>query len=149
MTVPIYFLVCGLGSVRGFSFLFGKNKIKADIMEKIYTIKSNALFSKMYRAKNSPQPTVVLYYRKNPSLKKAQIGITTGKKLGGAVERNRARRIIREAYRALVLEGTGINDEPYNFVFVARHRCFLKETRMQDVLCDMRRAFHETGILKK
>ena len=116
-------------------------------MEKIFTIKSNSTFSRMYRSKSSAQSTVVVYLRRNNNLKKAEIGITASKKLGGAVERNRARRIIREAYRALIREGLNINSLPYYYVFVARRKCFLKKTRMQDVYCDLRRAFKELGIL--
>ncbi len=104
----------------------------------------------MYRkGKSSPQSTVVVYSWKYKGLTKANIGITASKKLGGAVERNRARRIIREAYRTLIREGSGINEKPYYFVFVARKRCFLKETKMQDVLRDMRRAFNELEISGK
>ncbi len=116
-------------------------------MEKIYTIKSNHTFTRMYRAKNSPQPTLVLYYKRNPRLKGAVIGITAGKKLGGAVQRNRVRRLIREAYRTLVREGTGINSEPCYYVFVARSRSFNKKIKMQDIYSDMKKAFIEAGIL--
>lgn len=116
-------------------------------MEKIYTIKNNATFTRMYRAKSSPQSTVVLYLRRNPKLERAEIGITASKKLGGAVERNRVRRLIKEAYRTLVREGAGVNGMPYYYVFVARSKCFSKKIRMQDVYVDMKRAFCELGIL--
>lgn len=116
-------------------------------MEKIFTIKNNATFTRMYRAKSSPQSTVVVYFKRNPNLKKAHIGITTSKKLGGAVQRNRARRLIREAYRTLVLEETGINNTPYYYVFVARSKCFSKKNHMQNVYNDMKRAFCEIGII--
>lgn len=116
-------------------------------MEKIFTIKNNALFTKMYRAKSSAQGTVVVYLRRNPKLSKAQIGITASKKFGGAVQRNRVRRVIKEAYRTLVLEGSGINDTPYYYVFVARSKCFSKNIRMQNVYADMKRAFCELGVL--
>ena len=116
-------------------------------MEKIFTIKNNALFTKMYRAKSSAQGTVVVYLRRNPGLKKAQIGITASKKFGGAVQRNRVRRIIKEAYRTLILDGSGINDTPYYYVFVARSKCFSKKVRMQNVYNDMKRAFCDLGIL--
>lgn len=69
--------------------------------------------------------------------------------MGGAVSRNRARRIISEAYRTLVKEGSDINNMPYYFVFVARKKCFMKNTRMQDVLRDMRTAFVELGITEE
>lgn len=41
---------------------------------------------------------VVVYYRRN-GLPLNRIGITTSKKIGNAVKRNRARRVIRAAYR--------------------------------------------------
>ncbi len=40
----------------------------------------------------------VIYFRKN-SLPFNRFGITAGKKVGNAVKRNRAKRIIRQAYR--------------------------------------------------
>lgn len=39
-----------------------------------------------------------VYYRRN-GRKENRIGITTGKKIGNAVARSRARRVIRQAYR--------------------------------------------------
>ena len=119
-------------------------------MEKIFTIKNNAIFTRMYsKGKSSPQPSVVVYCRKNTNLERVHIGITTSKKMGGAVERNRARRIIREAYRTLIMENSEINKQPYNIVFVARKKCFVKTTRMQNVLCDIKRAFAELGITEE
>lgn len=115
-------------------------------MEKIFTIKNNAIFTRMYRAKSSAQSTVVVYFKQNRSLKKAHIGITASKKLGGAVQRNRVRRLIREAYRQLILDGTGINDTQYYYVFVARSKCFNKRIRMQEVYKDMKRAFCDIGV---
>ena len=116
-------------------------------MEKIFTIKNNRTFTRMYRAQSSAQGTIVVYYKKSPKLNKAQIGITASKKLGSAVKRNRARRLIREAYRTLVLEGSGINDMPYYFVFVARSRCFSDRARMQDVYRDLKTAFSTIGLI--
>ena len=116
-------------------------------MEKIFTIKSNIVFSRLYsKGKSSAQPTVVVYCRRNPSLNKACVGITASKKMGGAVERNRARRLIREAYRRIMLEGSSINDNPYYFVIVARGKCFNPKTRMQDVYADIKRAMNDLGI---
>lgn len=43
-------------------------------------------------------PMCTVYYRKNGG-KSNRLGISTGKKIGCAVVRNRARRIIRQAYR--------------------------------------------------
>lgn len=80
------------------------------------TLKRNHEFRTLYyRGKSQVHPLLVTYARKN-RLGYNRIGITTTKKIGKATERNRARRIIREAYRMLE------PDLPvgWDFVFVAR-----------------------------
>ncbi len=47
-----------------------------------------------------------------------RIGITVSKKVGNAVQRNRARRLIRQA----IYEGYGKLEDGYDYVFVARVR---------------------------
>jgi ribonuclease P protein component len=57
-----------------------------------------------------------------------RIGITTSKKIGKAHDRNRARRIIREAYRLLLPRFS--QDKGLDIVFVARTRttnCTMQE----------------------
>ena len=61
---------------------------------------------------------LVLYARPNRT-DKNRVGITTGKKLGHAVVRNRARRRLREVYRL-----NEVKFKPgYDIVVVARSRC--------------------------
>ena len=50
-----------------------------------------------------------------------RIGITTSKKIGNAVERNKSRRLIRAAFRNVYKE-YGEYLDGYDFVFVARGR---------------------------
>lgn len=87
-------------------------------MEKIVSICKNNDFRRAYsKGKNYVGPLVVTYVRKN-RLGITRVGITTSKKIGNAVLRNRSRRIIREAYRQLSSRvKTG-----YDLVFVARGR---------------------------
>lgn len=70
-----------------------------------------------YRGRSQVSPFLVTYVRKN-KLGYCRVGITTGKKVGKAVQRNRCRRLIREAYRLLSpsIEGS------WDIVFVARTR---------------------------
>ncbi len=67
----------------------------------LYTevIKSMKLFTKLYKkGKYVTSPDIVMYYIPN-KLPYNRVGITAGKKIGNAVCRNRAKRIIRAAYR--------------------------------------------------
>lgn len=102
-------------------------------MPQIETLKLNKDFKRLYgRGKSFVHPVLVTYIMKNRT-GYCRIGITTGKKVGNAVHRNRARRIILAAYRELApFIGGG-----YDIVFVARSRTpFVKSTDI-------------TGILKK
>ena len=49
-----------------------------------------------------------------------RIGIVTGKKVGNAVKRNRARRVIREAFRLVEPHLREKTQKRYDFIFVAR-----------------------------
>ncbi len=62
-------------------------------------LKQNHIFRRLYaKGENAVGPFVVVYARRNGSSLN-RLGITTGVKLGRAVDRNRARRRIRESYR--------------------------------------------------
>lgn len=62
-------------------------------------IKSNKDFMKVYKkGRFSANSLITVYFLPNRSPYN-RIGITTSKKIGNAVQRNRARRIIRAAYR--------------------------------------------------
>lgn len=88
------------------------------------TIVRNNEFRRLYgRAKTMVHPLFVTYYIKN-RYKNNRIGITATKKIGNAVARNRARRILKESYRLLE------QDFPsgYDFIFVARKKTTLSKT---------------------
>ncbi len=85
-------------------------------MKRTVTIKNNCDFHRLYgRGKSFQGPALVSYVMKNRA-GICRVGITTSKKIGNAVERNRARRVIRAAYRSLEDKITG----NFDFVFVAR-----------------------------
>ena len=79
-------------------------------------MKDDKAFRRAYnKGRYCVNEAVSVYFLKNRTSEN-RLGITTGKKIGGAVERNRARRIIRAAYRSKeTLFPIGID-----IVFVAR-----------------------------
>lgn len=68
-------------------------------MEHSITMKSNRDFQRLYsKGKSVATPTLVIYFRRT-NRQYNQLGITTGKKVGNAVCRNKIRRRVREIYR--------------------------------------------------
>ncbi len=87
-------------------------------MEKVLKLKLNKEFKRAYgRGKSFVHPGVITYVVRN-RLGVVRVGITTGKKIGGAVSRNRARRVIMSAFRECLPHIRG----GYDIVFVGRVR---------------------------
>ena len=64
-------------------------------MKNALTLNQNRDFLRLYRKGQSlVSPVLVTYARRNGS-KARRVGITATKKIGGAVQRNRAKRLIR------------------------------------------------------
>lgn len=108
----------------------------------VETLKTNSDFRRAYaRGKSYTNPALVMYVRKNRA-GSCRIGITASKKIGNAVQRNRARRIIREAFRQVNLPLKG----NYDVVFVARTKTvFKKSTDIYNVMLPM---LIEAGVVK-
>lgn len=69
-------------------------------MKDIITLNRNTDFKRLYsRGKSFPAASVVVYTMKNRT-HNLRMGITVSKKIGKAVVRNRAKRRLREIYRA-------------------------------------------------
>ena len=81
-------------------------------------LKLNHIFRRLYSTQGFANGMLVLYARPN-RLGVNRVGITTGKKLGHAVVRNRARRRLREVYRL----NEHLFKSGYDIVVVARSRC--------------------------
>lgn len=83
----------------------------------VFTIRENRVFQRGYKkGKSFVSPVLVTYVTKGRKNQPTRIGITTSKKIGCAVRRNRARRIIKESYRLL---SSGVKPG-YDIIFVAR-----------------------------
>lgn len=87
-------------------------------MKQTFSIKENRDFRRLYhRGKSAANSYLVLYASKN-RLGYSRLGITVSVKLGGAVVRNRMKRLLREAYRLHERELPA----GWDFVLVARSR---------------------------
>ena len=82
------------------------------------TLKENKDFRRLYYRGKSEASSALVTYGMKSRRGGIRYGITTSKKIGGAVQRNRARRVIRVAFRNIepLIEGS------WDFVFVARTR---------------------------
>ena len=111
-------------------------------MNSVETLKTNSDFRRAYaRGKSYTNPALVLYVRKTRA-GSCRIGITASKKIGNAVQRNRARRVIREAFRQVNLPLKG----NYDVIFVARTKTvYKKSTDIYNVMVPM---LIEAGVVK-
>lgn len=108
-------------------------------MKNTLSIKLNRDFRRLYyKGGCVGSDILVVYYKKN-SLQCNRLGITVGKKIGGAVVRNRVKRLIRESYR-LIEKGNVC----YDIVIVARSKC--AEADYKAVYGTLKRIFKKCGI---
>lgn len=106
-------------------------------------LKLNYVFRRLYtKGAVCASRSVVLYARKN-NLGINRIGITTGKKLGHAVVRNRVRRRLREVYR--INEARFIPG--YDLVVVARTHAI--EAKFTSLESDYLRCAKKLGLLQE
>lgn len=112
-------------------------------MKDIVTLNRNRDFNRMYsRGKSYVTSSLVVYVLRNRQ-KEVRIGITTSKKIGNAVQRNRARRLIRESCRKIISD----LKPGYDIVMVARKRTV--QVKCDVVLNAMTKMLSEANILKK
>ena len=101
-------------------------------MKNAQTLNDNRDFVRLYR-KGSCQvaPLLVTYARRSGSKGRRRVGITATKKVGGAVQRNRAKRLIRAAWREVEQKAPA----GWDYVFVARGRTTgAKMQQVRDVM---------------
>lgn len=112
-------------------------------MKKIKVIKQNAVFSRLYKKGTSLVcPTFVCYIKKHKG-EDVFLGLTVSKKIGGAVQRNRAKRVLRVAARYVLARGlSGVS-----MLLVARGKTpFVKSDR---VCKELENALISGGFLSK
>jgi len=116
-------------------------------MNRKTVIKESYMFSKVFKhGKYASNDYLTIYalknYNKNSPTK---LGISVSPKNGGAVQRNRAKRVIREAF------GKVYSRVPKGYFIVAMGRkpCFDKNNRACGVLVSMESALIRLNLLNK
>ncbi|MFU0832027.1 MAG: Ribonuclease P protein component [Oscillospiraceae bacterium] len=93
------------------------------------------------KGKSFVSPALVTYVLKNRK-QTLRVGITASKKTGNAVQRNRSRRVIREAFRTMPREV----QQGFDIVFVARAKTpLMKSTELRRI---MAKHLKNAGVLK-
>ena len=120
-------------------------------------IKENHLYLKAFRKGGKCiGKTVAVYVLKDYAAKKLmlahpekkyvnRLGLSVTKKVGGAVQRNRAKRIIRAAYRQLV----GQKPLKTGFLIVISAKPEIQGKSSGDVYADLSRAMHKLDMYQK
>lgn len=113
-----------------------------EAMSKLIKLKENYIFRRAYKkGKSFVSPFFVIYITKNRR-GETRLGITVGKKLGGAVKRNRAKRVITAAFRECmpnIISG-------YDFVIVARTR--ILDIKSTVAAVSMKKLLTDAGVFE-
>ncbi len=110
-------------------------------MKNTISIKLNRDFRRLYyKGGCVGSDILVVYYKKN-NFKCNRLGITVGKKIAGAVKRNRIKRLIRESYRLIESD----LKSGYDIIIVARTKS--AEADFYAVSGALKRLFKKSNLL--
>ena len=92
----------------------------SEYAKKYVCIKKDKEFRFLFKKGDSIVTDAFVCYARESKRRVNRIGIVTGKKVGNAVKRSRARRVIREAFRLIEPLLREKTQKKYDFIFVAR-----------------------------
>ena len=85
-------------------------------MKKEYRVRKNEEFAQIISEKHSVSNSSFVVYYSDRKEDHARVGISVSKKLGGAVDRNRIKRQVREMVKALI----GFEQCPKDLIIIVR-----------------------------
>ena len=111
----------------------------------LQTLQKPWQFKQVYRRgeKIDCKYAVVFYYRTDDEANGPQYGFVASKRVGGAVTRSRAKRLLREAAREML--GRLTHSDVW-IVLVARST--IKNTKSQDLLADIVGKLEDEGLIE-
>jgi len=86
---------------------------------------------------------LIANWQRLPAGAKPKLGVVTSKKIGGAVQRNRARRLLRESFRQHQFELA----QPVEIILIARNS--IAGRALAEVEKDYLTALRRAGLLKQ
>ena len=123
--------------------MFLERRFQSNFMKFTTSLKKNYQFSRVYkRGTFAVGKYLILYCLKN-GCGEIRLGLTTSRKVGNSVVRNRIRRLLRENYREM--EKELLRD--FDIVFVARARD--KVPTYYEVKKEMKYLFRKVGLINK
>ena len=103
---------------------------------------SSAGFKAVYvRGRSYATDLIIVYVLRRAGGSRVRFGFSAGRKLGGAVQRNRAKRLMREAARTLLPQITG----GWDIVVLGRRG--IAQSAFTDVLADLENLLGRAGVL--
>ena len=107
-----------------------------------YRLKKNKDFKIVFqKGKSGPSRNTVIYFRKN-NLGRTRVGFSVSKRLGGAVVRNRIKRVLRESIRKQyfrILPGVDL-------IFIARGP--IKEIKSSQIEQSLVKLMEKHGLIR-
>lgn len=110
-------------------------------MQRKFRLTRSTDFKRVRRTgKSYAHPLVVLVVKAN-EVSRVRVGVTAGRSVGGAVQRNRAKRLLREAMRPL------LPDLPTGWDMILVARSALLSTSLQDTRQVLTGLLHRAQLL--
>ena len=109
----------------------------------INTLRKRRDFQKVYNEGRSYHGENLVVIIRRTGEKPGMLAYVASRRVGSAVRRNRARRVLREAFRTI---GVDLREEDVHIAFIARASC--ATVKMQDARDEMEKILSAAGILK-
>lgn len=106
-----------------------------DYSKKYVSVKKDREFRYLFKKGTSIVNSAFVCYFKPTKRRVNRLGIVTSKKIGCAVKRSRARRVIREAFRRIEPELRQMTDNRYDFIIVSRGKTpYMKSDKLYSIM---------------